>query len=218
MGNTGNLLSALVFLKKPWRKKVCVFYFLFCLLFNSCYINSSMLAFILTFGFNINAQNSSRVLCKLYFYASYLFSRLVPSILILASIDRLLLSSQNVDTRLYSSKRLAYFSISISTLFWVIFYIHALIKVDIFQSYPDIFMCYYDTMGFYFAFVNYSSLLLNIISSITLVILSILAYKNVRRIRIVPRQQRHQFRSMNKKIFSYFVVFMFMISFTLYSL
>jgi len=31
--------------------------------------------------------------------------------------------------------------------------------------------------------------------------LSILAFKNVRRIRAIPRQQRHQFRTMNKKDF-----------------
>ena len=55
------------------------------------------------------------------------------TILILASIDRLLISSENVDTRSYSSKRLAFLLISISTVFWMIFNVHILIMVDIQQ-------------------------------------------------------------------------------------
>jgi len=151
-----------------------------------------MLATIFITGFNINLENFSRVLCKVFYYTSYIFTRLSPTVLILASIDRLLISSQNVDTRLYSSKRLAYFSISISTFFWIIFYIHALIKVDIYQIYPSAFTCYYDTSGFYFQFTTFSSLIINISLSIALIILSILTFKNVCRIRSVPRQQRRQ--------------------------
>ena len=74
-----------------------------------------------------------------FIYVSFLFSTLLPTILILASIDRLLISSQNVDTRLYSSKRLAYFSISISTFFWIVFNFHILIKVNIQELYPSVF-------------------------------------------------------------------------------
>ena len=72
-------------------------------------------------------------------YAMYLVSNLVSTILILASIDRLLISSRNIDTRLYSSRRLAYFSVSISVFVWVAFYIHALVKVDIYEIYSSIF-------------------------------------------------------------------------------
>ena len=78
-------------------------------------------------------MSSSIVLCKLFFYIAYVFSSYYPIVLILASVDRLLISSQNVDRRLYSSKRLAYLSISVSTLIWSIFCVHILIKVDIQQ-------------------------------------------------------------------------------------
>jgi hypothetical protein len=64
------------------------------------------------------------LLCKLFFYMSFVISTLLPTVLVLASIDRLLISSQNFDTRLYSSKCLAYFSISISTIFWIMLNIH----------------------------------------------------------------------------------------------
>ncbi|CAF4264335.1 unnamed protein product, partial [Adineta steineri] len=72
-----------------------------------------MFGSIFTLGYNIAAQNNNVALCKIYIYVAYICATCSPTVLILASIDRLLISSQNVDTRLYSSKRLAYFMISI---------------------------------------------------------------------------------------------------------
>ncbi len=200
-GNIGNLLSLLIFFKKSWKKNVCVFYFVICLFSNTIFINSSLLGSIFTYGFNINAQNSNVVFCKLFYYIAYLTSLYYPSVLILASFDRLLISSQNVDTRLYSSKRLAYFSISISTFICIIFSLHILIKVNIQEMYPSYFICYYDLSTSYLNFFVYSSLVISAFVPLMLIILSILAFKNVRRIRAIPRQQRHQFRTMNKKDF-----------------
>jgi hypothetical protein len=124
-----------------------------------------------------------------------------PSVLILASIDRLLISSQNVDTRLYSSKRLAYFSISLSTFFWTIFYFHFLIKVNIQEYYPSVFICYYDLSKVYIEFVSYSIMAVNVLFYFLMLMLSMFALKNVRHIRIIPRLQRNQIRSMTKRDF-----------------
>jgi len=202
LGNLGNLLSILIFIKKTWRKNVCVFYFSIYLICNTGFINFYMLSTVFINGYSINAQNSSVLLCKLYIYAGFLFSTLFPTILILASIDRLLISSQNVDTRLYSSKRLAYFSISISTIFWVIFFLHVLIKSSVYRLYAGFYFCYFDTTNNYVDFVSYSSLIINGLICLTIIILAIFAYKNVRRIRAIPaRQQRRQVRSMSKKDF-----------------
>ena len=201
-GNIGNMISFLIFLKKSWKKNVCVFYFKFCLLFNTCYINCSTLGFILINGFHINFQNSTQFVCKIYFYLTLLFGTLTPTILIFASIDRLLISSQNTDTRLYSSKRLAYFSISISTFFWTIYNIHALIKVNIQQIYLGVFTCTYDLSMAYLNFVTYSLATIHLAFFLLMIILCLFAFKNVRRIRAVPRTTRiREFRSMTKKDF-----------------
>jgi hypothetical protein len=201
LGNIGNLLSILVFLKRSWRKNVCVFYFLISLLLHSAYLNTVVLGTACMMGFNINAQNSSVVLCKLLNYAAFLLATLIPTILILASIDRLLISSQNVDTRLYSSKRLAYFSISISAFVWIIFNLHVLIKVNIQQLDSTTFVCTYDLSEFYLNFVNYSLSIFNCLFCFLMIILSVLSFKNVRRIRAIPRQRLKQIRSMTKKDF-----------------
>ena len=200
-GNIGNLLSVFIFSKKSWKKNVCVFYFNIYLLYCSCYISCAVLPTIFSFGYNISLHNSNVFLCKIYFYTAFLFAALCPSVLVLASIDRLLISSQNVDTRLYSSKRLAYFSISISTFFWIVFNFHVLIKVSIQEYYPSVYICYYDLSQMYVNFVFYSLLIIDVSLYLLMVILSIFAFKNVRHIRIVPRQQRNQGRSMTKKDF-----------------
>ena len=201
LGTIGNLLSIAIFLKKKWRKNVCVFYFLVSLLLSLVGLNCIVLASSFMTGWNINIQNSSVLLCKLLFYVSFVTATLTPTVLILASIDRLLISSQNIDTRLYSSKRLAYFLISISTIFWILFNLHTLIKVNIQQFGISYFVCYYDLSPFYLNFANYCLMIFNCIFCLLMIILSVLSLKNVRRIRAVPRQQRREVRSMTKKDF-----------------
>ncbi|CAF1187303.1 unnamed protein product [Rotaria sordida] len=201
IGNIGNLLSILIFFKKSWKKNVCVFYFTVFLLNNTVFLNSAVLGSILIIGFNINVLNSNVILCKIFYYIAYLCSTYLPCILICASIDRLLISSQNVDTRLYSSKRLAYFFISTSLFVLSMFSVHVLIKVNIQQFTSTLFVCYYDFSKFYLNFFIYSTLIISVVLSLALIILSIIAFNNVRHIQIIPRQQRKQIRSMNKKDF-----------------
>ncbi len=80
ISNVGNLLSLWIFFKKSWKKHVCVFYFKIYLLVNTCYINSTTLGIILTNGFQLGLHHSNIVLCKLYFYTSFLFACLSPTV------------------------------------------------------------------------------------------------------------------------------------------
>lgn len=201
VGTLGDLVSIGIFLRKKWRKNVCVFYFLVCLLLSLIYLNSTILATCLITGWNIDGVASSIIVCKLMFYFTFVTTTLIPTVLILASVDRLLISSQNIDTRLYSSRRLAYLLIGISSLFWILFNIHTLIKVNIHHLGPSFTICYYDLSSFYLNFVNYSLMSLNCSFCLLMIILSILSFKNVRRIRAVPRQQRKQVRTMTKRDF-----------------
>ncbi len=198
-GNIGNLLTVGVFFQKSWRKNVCVFYFLICFLNNTFCINSTMLQSIFIATFNINVENSNVIYCKILYYISYFSSIYYPIVLILASIDRLLISSRNIDTRLYSSRRLAYFSISINTFVCAVFSLHILIKVNIQQFAPSVFLCYYDLSISYINFFLYSTLIISAIIPLVLIILSVLTFKNVRHIRNGPRQHGRQIRTMNKK-------------------
>ena len=200
-GNVGNLFCLIIFCQKPWRKNVCVFYFLVLLLLDTIYLNSSVVGYFLTYGFNFNLIRVNGVVCKLFNYVSIFLSILSPTILICASIDRLLISSKNIDTRLYSSRRLAYFSISISSIIWSIFFLHVLIKFDIQQLTPFYSICLFNLMEFYAIFMLHSMLLINIVVFVVMIILSVLSFKNVHRIRSIPRRQRQIGRTMHKKDF-----------------
>lgn len=201
LGTLGNLLSIGIFLRKKWRKNVCVFYFLVSLLLSLIYLNSTILSTSLITGWNINVLSSSRHICKVMFYVTLVTSTLIPTILIFASIDRLLISSQNVHTRLYSSKRLACLLIGASTAFWMIFNVHILVKVNIQQFNVSDVICYYDLAPFYLSFVNYSLTILNCLFCLSMIVLSVLSLKNVRRIRAVPRSHHREARSMRKRDF-----------------
>lgn len=186
--NLGNILCALVFAKKSWKKNVCVFYFKIYLLYTTFYNNSTNVASICVHGYKTQLQNSNVFICKIYFYFAFVFARLCPTVLMLASIDRLLISSRDVHTRLYSSKRLAYFSISFSTAFWMLSDIDLLFKVNIQEIYSSTYICYFDFTGNYSIIVNYISIGTNIVFFSSVLSLSMFAFKNVRHL---PQQQRN---------------------------
>ena len=62
-------------------------------------------------------------------------------------------------------------------------------------------ICTYEVSLIYLNFIKYFTLILNILIPLLLIILSILAFKNVRRIRANPSCQRPQIRTMHKKDF-----------------
>jgi len=83
----------------------------------------------------------------------------------------------------------------------MIFNSHLLIKVNLQETSPSVFVCFYDSSQVYFDFVYYFLMIINVIFWFIMIILCLFAFKNVRRIRIIPRQQRILVRSMKKKDF-----------------
>jgi len=66
---------------------------------------------------------------------------------------------------------------------------------------PSSIGCYYDLSILYIDFVSYSLVIFNCLFCFLMIILSIFAFKNVRGIRVIPRQRQTQIRSMTKKDF-----------------
>jgi hypothetical protein len=201
LGNIGNLLSMIILFRKSWRKNVCIFYFNICLLLSSIYLNSTILGFIFLIGFNINVQNSSVILCKFFYFLTFFISTLFPTVLILASIDRLFISSQNINADVYKSKRFAYFAISFSVFFWFVFSFPLLIEIHLVEIQPSVFVCSYDSSKFYFVFLYYFLMTIEVLFIFILFILCIVSFKNIRRIRKIPRRQRPQIQSIRERDF-----------------
>jgi len=73
--------------------------------------------------------------------------------------------------------------------------------VDIQELYPSVFVCDYSPSTSYRNFVSYYLAIVNICFCLIMIILCLFSFKNIRHIRILPRQQRNQVRTMTKKDF-----------------
>ena len=188
IGTVGCILNLIVFTQKKLRKNPCSIYFIAYNITNFLYIYSSLLALTLDTGYNIDPSSHNLIICHLRLYFSVLFSVLSPFYLILASIDRILVTSPNALTRRRSTQRLASICIISGTLFWVLFHTHALIMTNIVQFGPNYFVCYFQP-GIYLSFVGYYSIIEEILVMLFMIICGAWPIKNIRntrRTRVAP--------------------------------
>ena len=103
--------------------------------------------------------------------------------MILASVDRVLVTSTNAGTRRRSTRRLAYMCISGVTLFWVLFHIYTLVSTSIIQVAPNYFACYF-TSATALTFISYYTLIIrSILVPLIMATLAVWTVKNIRSIR-----------------------------------
>ena len=189
LGTVSCTLSLIVFTKKNLRKSPCSLYFAAMSISNLILIYISVLITILQYGYNIMPTAHNLPLCRFTVYATFVFSTLSPFYLILASIDRVLITSPNARTRHRSTYRLACTCIIIGTLFWIIVHIHALVFGAIIEAAPNYFICYFQ-LGAYFMFAGYYTFLIQgILVPFLLIIFGLWSIKNIRsmsRRRVAP--------------------------------
>ncbi len=179
IGTIGGLLNLIVFTKKYLRKNPCSIYFIAFNLANLMYIYSSFLVFTLNVGYQIDSSTQNLPICRLRSYIGFLCNALSPFYLILAGIDRILITSPNALTRQKSTLRLAYICLGGGTLFWILFHIHAFILSIITQIGPNIFLCYYE-QGNYLAFISYYSIIKEIVTLSLMIFCGLWSIKNIR--------------------------------------
>ncbi|CAF0991374.1 unnamed protein product [Adineta steineri] len=155
-GVIGCVINLIVFAQKNLRKSPCSIYLIAVNIGNLLNITLPILFFILAYGYDIDLTTHNLFMCRFYYYTTYLFDILSAFYLILASIDRVLVTSSNVRTRQKSTRRLAYICIGSGTLFWILFHCHTLFLTDIQEIAPGYFTCYYRA-GAYVVFTGYYS-------------------------------------------------------------
>ncbi|CAF1461378.1 unnamed protein product [Rotaria sordida] len=180
-GTISCLLSCIIFRQRNLRKNPCTIYFLSFNLSNLLLIYSSLLPVMLETGYNIQPSSSSLIQCRFRLYALSLFDCLSSFYLILASIDRMYVTSPNVHLRNRSNNCFAYKSIIIGTLFWMIFSSHALIFREIVPSITNDITCNFKP-GIYMIFLAYYSLVKGISVPFLMILFGLLAIKNIRRL------------------------------------
>ncbi len=177
-GNLSCILNIAVFTRKNLRKNPCSIYFIAANIFNSLYINSTLLATIFESGFNLAVTTKYIVPCRLTYYTA-LFSNVLGSYcLVLAAIDRFLITSQNVSTRQRSTLRGSYLCVIGGTIFWMLFHTPALIFMTITQIAANLSVCSYH-IGFYLTFIGYYSIIKESSSILLLLIFGLLTVKNM---------------------------------------
>ena len=186
IGTVSAIMSLMVFTKKTLRKNPCSIYFIAFNLFNVLLIFTSILFSTLSNGYGIDPRSRNLSFCRFRYYTMFLFDILGPSYLILAAIDRILVTSRNARTRRWSTPRLAVASVIIITLFWLLLHIHLLILTNLVSLIPGFYQCYFQ-LGLHVTLVSYYSIIVkNILIPLLMIIFGLWAVKNVRGIAHAP--------------------------------
>jgi hypothetical protein len=178
-GSIGCIINLMVFTQKILRKNSCSIYFIAYNIANLIYIYAAPFYATLNVGYNIDASIHNLVLCHLRFYTTVLFNCLCSFYLVLASIDRVLITSLNARTRQRSTLRMAYICVIVGTIFWALFHSHALFLTNILQTLPNVYLCYSEP-GIYRTFLSYYSLIKELLTLTLLTTCGLWSIKNIR--------------------------------------
>ncbi|CAF1059070.1 unnamed protein product [Adineta steineri] len=126
----------MVFSKSTLRKNPCTICLIAVNLINFVYFYLGVLLATLGTGYNIDPSTTNIYFCRFRFYISSVLGCLQSSYIVLASIDRTLITSPNAGTRQRSTRRLIIISMIGISLFWMIFESHALIFTEILELGP----------------------------------------------------------------------------------
>lgn len=175
-------LSLLVFSQKKLRKNPCAMYLIAVNLSNFLYIYLSILILILGLGYNIDLTSYGILICRFIYYFSLLFDCLSSFYLILASIDRVLVTSPSALTRQRSTRRLAVLSLTLGTIFWMVFHCHTFIFIIMQELAPGYSICYFQA-GLYADLIGYYSVVIKgVVTSLLLIIFGLWTRKNLQNI------------------------------------
>ncbi|CAF0961657.1 unnamed protein product [Adineta ricciae] len=185
VGTVATFLGIIVFSHKTMRQNAGCIYYIAYYLANGLTLYTSLFAAILSF-FNIDPSYNNVAYCKISFYLRISLGLIATYILVLASIDRALITSSKASIRQRSTHRLAYCSIFGVTLFFLLFYFYLLIIANIYWLTPNYRLCYLPPDSS--RVISYVATVLfdGIIPSFLLVVTGITTVRNLRKGRVQP--------------------------------
>lgn len=130
-------------------------------------------------GIPMDSVRTSLVFCKIKTYFTYVTSVLTPTLIVLACIDRLMLSSPKMNFRFWSQPRFAYRLAAAASIFWIAYSSHAFYG-SVIVSRAGYSFCYTEE-GSYRVFVTFHSvIMIYLLPPILMTILGALTIANVR--------------------------------------
>jgi len=174
LGNIGNLFIAIIFTR--YRQNACALY-----LISSAVVYSICLTFEGIIGIVIlyysNRTTHTITFCKIYSYIINVIGQVPKTMIILACIDRFLITSTRANFRAFSTPKRAKYIIFFSTIFWTLFCIPAPIMTKTING-----QC--TTSGVYSIIYSvYSILFIGFIPTILSGIFGYLSYHNMRQMK-----------------------------------
>lgn len=161
-------------------------------------------------GYRMDPSDISLILCKFKLYLSYIACILPPNFVVLACIDRFILSSLKMNFRSWSQPRFAYRLVAMVSIFWTLFSIHAFFGSILYFE-PASSFCYIQ-QGPYMLFITFYTIIINyLLPPFLMAILGLLTIANVRQAqrRVHPganggythRKDRHLLRMLLLQVF-----------------
>lgn len=182
IGTVSGIISLIVFTQKALLKSSCSIYFNAYNVASLILIYGSFLPTTLEIGYHITPTVHHRTLCRLRLFFTFLLNCICPFYLLLASVDRVLVTSPNARTRQRSTHRLAFISIVIGTLCWIIGLSHVLVFSEIIIVAIGKPVCYV-TLGWYSKAISYGSLIKETLIPLLMAFFGLWSIRNIRNIR-----------------------------------
>jgi len=201
IGTIGSLAGLLMFTRKPMRKSPCIIILIAYILTNLIYINFTMLSAVLS-GYNSDFATKSLELCRLRMYVSFVFSAIPSYLLVLASLDRMFISSADVRIRQRSNRRFALLMIFGVCLFWIIFHLHAFFYSEIQLIYNGLQLSCTVRAGGSSTFVSYYGLINAIIPLILMGTFGFRTFINIKRFQF----HRTNLHSLDRRLITLLII------------
>ena len=197
IGNVGCVFNTIIFLRPCLITSSCSRYFLSSSFANVFQLNIGLVSHILDFGFHIHPYHRSLVLCKLRNYSINVAGFLSQTYLLLACVDRYLISLNRSSSRRINTVAVANRIIFAATCFWIVILSHMLAYGSILQ--PNQF-CFFSTPSYVFFISAHNLLLSGFVLPILMVVFGLLTLKNIRLIRrqacVRRRKRRNHYLSL----------------------
>ncbi len=179
LGNIGNIFVVIIFSQQ--RHNACAIYLLSSAIMNDLYLTFNSFVEIFPFYYGDESPRAF-ALCKIRYYVSNVLGQLAKTMIVLACIDRFIITSERVHLRALSTPKRAKWFIFTAILFWPLFASHIAIMTTIIKK-----QC--STFGTYsIIYAIYSIIFVGLIPPVVLSIFGYFTYRNIRRVhhRIQP--------------------------------
>jgi hypothetical protein len=179
LGNIGNTFVVILFYRQ--RQTACSIYLISSAIMNIIYLTIYGFGQIFPISYN-DGTIRALLVCKLYIYIFIVVGQVAKTMLVLACIDRFLITSKRASFRAFSTSKKAKYLLFFSIIFWFLISVHMPIMITIMNGQCGRFGVYATI------FSIFSTIFIGLIPSITLSVFGYLSYRHVRQMhnRIQP--------------------------------